>query len=209
MKNIVWTALVGFGLAVATPAGAQAFGQFMGAEPLAPNARLFGGYIHSSQNESGLLGQLRLSFYPEVDFGFQGGLVRRDLGIGDRTTLRLGGDFKVRVAKPTDQRPVSIAIGGVLGVETGDEVNILTLGPTVTGSRAFTNGHVTPYARAGIAFTKLSIASFDDTDISVPIRLGADFRLNAALGLVFEIQANLGDRLNDDLGIAGGVNLPF
>src|SRR5258705_6644118 len=53
---------------------AQVPGQFTGAEILPVNAHMYGGYLVASNNVVGGLAQLRLSFYPGVDFGFQGGL---------------------------------------------------------------------------------------------------------------------------------------
>ena len=194
-----------------SPSVAQVYGQYTGADLMEPNQRLFGAYAHSSENEAGLLAQLRLSFYPGVDFGFQGGLVRRTVSLGDRTTLRLGGDIKVRVAQDGPDHPVAIAVGGALGVETGDQVNVLSITPTVTLSRSFHMGEtaVIPYARAGIGFSKLSIGDFDDSDFSLPLRFGSEFRVTASLRLAVELQVSVGDRLNDNLGLVGGVNLPF
>ena len=60
-------------LAAPVTAGAQVFGQYMGAEIVPVGGHLFGGYLQASQDQLGLLGQLRLSFYPGVDFGFHGG----------------------------------------------------------------------------------------------------------------------------------------
>jgi hypothetical protein len=194
------------------PSSAQVFGQYTGADPLEPNQRSFGAYVHSSDNESGLLAQLRLSFYPGVDFGFQGGLVRRTVSLGDRTTLRLGGDLKIRVAQQGPDHPLAIAFGAALGVETGDQVNVVSLTPTVTVSRSFhasQNAALIPYARAGLGFSKLSIGDFSDSDFSLPLRFGSELRLSASLGIVAEIQVSVGDRLNDNLGLVGGVNLPF
>lgn len=212
MKNAHVAALVAIILSCAAPARAQVFGQFTGAETLPVNGRLFGAYIQSSENAVGLLGQLRLSFYPGVDFGFQGGFTRQDLVRSNTTTVRLGTDFKVGVMKPTDARPISVAAGAALGIETGDNFHILTLEPSVVGSRAFhvgESGSVTPYARIGLAFSSVDVGDQDDTDLSVPIRIGGDFRLSPGLGIVAELQLQLSDSFNDNVGLAAGVNLPF
>ena len=140
------------------------------------------------------------------------GLVRRNVSLGDRTTLRLGGDIKVRVQQQSDAHPVSLAVGGGIGVETGDNLSVLSFSPTVTASRTFKlgqSGGIIPYARAGLGFSKLTIGDFSDTDFALPIRLGSDFRLSTGLDLVLEMQINFGDRLNDNLALVGGVNLPF
>jgi hypothetical protein len=212
LRNVFVAALVATGLAWNAPARAQAFGQYTGAEPLAVNGRLFGGYLHSSENAFGLIGQLRLSFYPDVDFGFQGGLTRQDLVRNKATTLRLGGDIKVGISKPTEQLPMAIALGGNFGVETGDEFNVLTVGANAVGSRTFPvgeNSSVTPYGRIGFALSRFDVAGVDETDFSVPIRVGGDFRLSSALGLMLELQLQVADSFNDNVGIAAGVNLPF
>lgn len=212
LQTITVAALVAIGLASTVPAHAQVYGQFTGAEPLPVNGRLFGAYFHSSENSVGVLGQLRLSFYPNVDFGFQGGFARQDFGTNDITAVRLGGDFKVGVMKPSETRPISVALGACIGIEAGDDYNILSVGPTVVASRAFVTGSgtgVTPYGRVGILFSSIDVGSLDDTDLSMPVRLGGDFRFGGQLGVAVELQLNLADSFNDDFGIAAGVNLPF
>ena len=91
-KTLATLALAG--MLLPATAGAQAFGQFTAAQTLPVNGHLAGGYIQSSSSQLGVLGQLRLSFYPGVDFGFQGGFSRHDYAGGDRTTLSLGTDLK-------------------------------------------------------------------------------------------------------------------
>jgi hypothetical protein len=105
-----------------------------------------------------------------------------------------------------------VSLGAALGVETGDDVSVLTLGPTVVGSRTMAISQTvawTPYASLGITYSKFSIGETDDNDTALPLRFGIDFKANAALDLVLEFQANMDDRLNDDTGLALGVNLPF
>ena len=184
----------------------------MGAEPLPVNGRMFGVYAHTSSNVVGLLGQLRLSFFPGVDFGFQGGLSRQDLAKSTTTTVRLGADIKASVRHASDASPIAVSVGGNLAIESGDGFHILTLGPTVVASRAFhmgTNGGFTPYARVGLAFANITVGPFDDTDFSLPIRLGGDFRLSTQMDVVVELQLQPGDAFNDATGLAAGVNFPF
>ena len=198
-------------LACHAPARAQVYGQFTGAETVPAGGRLFGAYALSSENVVGLLAQLRLSFYPNVDFGFHGGIARQDFVGGDRTTVRLGTGLKAKIADPTAGLPVALAVGGDLAVETGDEFHVLTVGPTLVASRPFAigSGGVTPYARIGLAITSIDVRSNRDTDISLPLRLGGDFRLTPQLGLAVELQLQWSDRFNDNVGLAAGVNLPF
>jgi len=210
------TALAAIALASSDPAAAQVFGQFTGAEALPVNGRLFGAYVHSSADLAGLLAQLRLSFYPDVDFGFQGGIARRSFAGGDRTTLRLGTDLKVAVARAVGGAPIAIAVGGQLGVETGDHFHVLTLGPTLVASRTLPvgqSGHVTPYAGLGLAFASIDDRVHDpstnDTRFTVPVRFGADFQVAPQLRLALELQFQRRDSLNDTFGLVAGVNLPF
>jgi hypothetical protein len=193
-------------------AGAQSFGQFTAAPPIEMNGHMAGAYLESSSNVLGLLGQLRLSFYPGVDFGFQGGFARQDYGTDSRTTLRLGTDFKYAVRNPSTADPYAISIGGALGVETGDHFNILSIGPTIVGSRALSGGRtlvVTPFVGAVAQFTRINVGDLDTTDFSIPLRLGANIHVNQQLDLVGELQFRIGDTFNDDVGFALGANFPF
>lgn len=196
-------------MALAHPSHAQTYGQFTTAECVPMGGHMFGGYLNASENFLGLMAQLRLSFYPNVDFGFQGGLTRTDLGTQDITTLRVGADLKCQVAKGGS---MDVAIGGALGVETGDNIHLLTLGPTVTVSRSFgnpTGGGVTPYGGLGLLFTNADIFDHQTTDFAVPFRLGAEFRIAPELRLLGELQLRASDQYSDDVAFVTGVNLPF
>jgi hypothetical protein len=188
---------------------AQVYGQFTGAETLPMGGHLFGGYLHASQDLLGVVAQLRLSFYPNVDFGFHGGLTRIEFSSGDRTTLRLGGDLKVQIVKG---EAFDLSAGGAVGVETGDEISILTLGPTVVVSRTFAmgaGGGVIPYGGVGLLFSNLDIGDSQDTDFSIPFRFGSEFRLSPEVRLVGEIQLRASDQFNNNFAFVTGVNLPF
>lgn len=199
-------------LAAPTHARAQSFGQYGGADPLPVNARLFGVYLDASDSVVGLLAQLRLSFYPGIDFGFQGGLARADEGAGDRTTLRLGGDLKGIFSRAGEQSPFDLAVGGHLGVEVGDGYNVLRLGPNLVGSRLLPvgeNGGFVPYGSLGLMFTRVSAGDADESDFSFPLRAGIEVRATPEFRFLAELQVNVGDDFNDDVGLAAGVNLPF
>src|SRR5437773_7740886 len=168
-------------LATPAPSWCQVYGQFTGAQPLEVNTRLAGGYLMSSSNVFGLLAQLRLSFYPAVDFGFQGGFARQSFKGGDRTTLRLGTDLKYQIVQPTTEYPYGVSVGGGLGVESGDHWNVISVGPSVVSSRSFPgNGDLvfTPFVSAGLLFTNINVASLNESDVSIPVRLGSEMRLN-------------------------------
>ena len=199
-------------LALPASASAQVFGQFTGAQTLPVNGHLAGGYLQSSSNVLGLLGQLRLSFYPGVDFGFQGGFARQSYRSGDRTTLRLGTDLKYQIVQPAADYPYSFSVGGGLGVETGDHWSVLSLGPTVVSSRTFAgNGDLTftPFASLGLQFNNINVGSLNDSDVSIPLRFGSEMRLNSQLTLTGELDLRLSDSFNDDVGFSLGVNSPF
>jgi hypothetical protein len=194
---------------LARPAEAQVYGQYTSAEVVPVNGHLFGGYIHASNDFLGLLAQLRLSFYPHLEFGFQGGLTRISLAGGDVTSLRIGGDLKAQVMHSSSG---DVAVGGALGIETGDQLHVLTLGPTVVVSRTFgaaTGAGITPYGGVGFLFSNIEIGTRQFTDFSLPFRAGAEFRLAPEVRLCAELQLRASDEVNDDFGFVTGVNLPF
>jgi hypothetical protein len=199
-------------LVLPAAARAQTFGQFSGAQTLEVNHRLFGAYVQSSENVLGLLGQLRLSFYPAVDFGFQGGFVRHDFGTGHRTALQLGGDLKYMILQEGPQNQYSLAVDGGLGVQTGDHFSVLSLGPNVVASKTFagnTTVAFTPFASAGLLFSNINVNSDNSSDVSVPLRLGSELQFSGQLALTAELQLRLSDDFNDDVGFDIGVNSPF
>ena len=61
-------------LAAAPPALAQVHGSLSSARVVPINSRLGAGYLQFDKSSATLMGQLRLSFYPNLDFGFLGGL---------------------------------------------------------------------------------------------------------------------------------------
>jgi hypothetical protein len=197
---------------VPAPAAATAFGQFSGAQPVPVNSRLFGAYLHASDDVVGLATQLRMSFYPGVDFGFQGVLNRLDYSGGDRSTIGLGGDFKAQVASVTESMPVDISLGGALGVEAGDDFSMLSIGPTAVASRSFPTGQsasITPYVGLMLAFMRVDVDPLDDSDIAFPLRLGVDYRLMPEMEITGELQMRISDSFNDNSGFAAGVHFAF
>ena len=67
----------------ARPAAADLFGQMGEARPLPVDGRLASAFLQFDKSSVSLLGQLRLSFYPNIDFGFQGGLGLHGRRVGD------------------------------------------------------------------------------------------------------------------------------
>lgn len=209
MKGLWSKALFAALLLIPATARAQVFGQFTGAETVPAGGHVFGAYVHASESLFGLVSQLRLSFYPNVDFGFQGGLNRIEVGSEDQTTLRIGGDLKFLISKGG---MLDLSAGGALGVETGDGISILSLGPSVVASKTFpmgSGGGITPYGSVGMFFSNVDIGDNQDSDFSVPFRFGSEFKLSQEIKLIGEIQLRAGDDLNDDFSFVTGVNLPF
>lgn len=214
MKRIVPAMLVVAALATAPQARAQVFGQYMGASVTPVNGHVFGAYANISSHVVGGLSQLRLSFYPKLDFGFQGGLTHLDPGgtYSSRTTLRVGGDVRWQLNSLTGSFPADLALGASLGVETSDQYKVVTLGPSFTASRAMggaDGGGYIPYAGVALNFSSRDALGIEDSDISVPLRLGLVSRLSPACHLVTELQLYIADRFNDDVGFSAGVNMPF
>jgi hypothetical protein len=175
---------------------------------------LFGGYLHASRDFLGLLSQLRLSFYPNVDFGFHGGLTRLDPGGAAvrRTTLRVGGDLRWQVAHVAEGSRADVAAGIALGVETADDFKVVSIGPSLVASRMLSvgsSGGIAPYAGLGLLFSSRDAFGVEDSDLSVPLRLGMEARFSAELRVVAELQLFVADRYSDDVGFATGLNLPF
>ena len=196
------------------PARAQAFGQYTGAAVVPVNGRMFGAYLNVSDHVIGGLAQLRLSFYPNLDFGFHGGLSRLDPGgsVANRTILRVGGDLRWQLPGLTGSFPADLALGASLGVETSDQYKVVTIGPAAVISRQLggtDGGGVIPYAGLGLLFSSRDAFGVEDSDISVPLRLGVEGRLSPELRIVAEFHLFITDRYNDDVGFATGVNLPF
>jgi hypothetical protein len=198
-------------LFAAPAAQAQLPSTYSGAAVLPVNAHVFGAYVPLSSNAVGALAQLRLSFLPGVDFGFQGGLSRLDRSAGSKTLIRLGTDVKVLVAHASDARPIDMAIGGGLGIFAGDNYNLLSVGPTFVASRTWQSGSssFTPYVGAGLAITTINAGPVDDNDFSIPLRFGAELGLSQAARLVGEFTTRIGNDFGDDSEFALGVNLPF
>ena len=193
-------------------AGAQVPGQFTGAEVLPVGNHLFGGYLDVSNQTVGLMAQLRLSFYPGIDFGFQGGPSRVNVVGNSKGTVRLATDVKFGLRGVSASSPVDLAIGAGLGVETGDNLSLFSLGPSLTASRTFGSGQVggvTPYASATLLFTNIDNNAQSNTDVSLPLRFGAEIVAGPTARIVTELQLRVGDAYRDHSVFLVGVNSPF
>lgn len=199
-------------LLAATTAHAQLPSPYTGAKVLNVNEHVFGAYVPISSNAVGALSQLRLSFLPSVDFGFQGGLIRLDRSAGSKTLVRVGADVRFAVAQATGARPLDMALGAGLGITAGDNYNLLTVGPAFVVSRSWRPGEpggFTPYAGVGLALTTINAGPTDDNDFSVPLRVGAELGVTAAARLVGELSTRVGSDFGDKTDFTLGLNLPF
>lgn len=197
---------------LAPAALAQVQGQYTGAEVVAAGSHLFGGYLDVSSDMVGLTAQLRLSFYPGVDFGFQGGPSRLSQGGTSSGLLRLGTDLKVSAHHATPGANYDLAFGGALAVETGDNFHLLSLGPSgivSTHVRSGASGGFAPYAGLMLLFTNLDRVSRSETGFSAPLRLGAEFAATPGTRITAEVVVRIADRFRDRAAFNVGVNLPF
>ena len=200
-----------FLLAGPTPAWCGSFTQHGGAVPLAMNTHAVGGYVFSSDDQFGVQGDLRLSIYPGVDFGFQGGISRLHLSGGDRGLVRFGTDVQAELQLASNF-PVDLGIGGAFGVEVGDDYLVLGVGPEFRVSRAFpmgSSGSITPYGGFLVGFNRTDVAEVDKTQMSVPVRLGADLKTGSGFGFLMEFQLSKPHSFADDFLFSAGARMPF
>jgi hypothetical protein len=192
--------------------GAQTFGQFTGGSIVPMNGKTLGGAAEISGDMFGLMGQLRLSFQPEMDFGFQGGLAFYDAGTSDQTAVRLGADFKARVAKQDAEFAVDITLGAALSVETADDMNVFRIGPSVVVSRhmpSFESTKMQPYLGMQLLFSRENVFDVSESGLMVPVHLGSEFRLGEGLKLLAEVQFRIGNDFGDDVAFTTGITTDF
>lgn len=195
---------------LAGPALAQVHGALSEARVVPVNGRLGGAYLQFDQSSATLSGQLRLSFYPNLDFGVQGGLSRIDYGNNTRTSLRLGGDFRGQVASQGEAFPLNVSLGGTLGVETADNFTILSVGPQVVVSRGLdAGGKLMGYGGAALLLSRINVGPVRDTDTSFPIRGGLEWSPNTDLRILAEAQIAVSDAIRDDFSFTLGALFPF
>lgn len=212
MNLLAAAAWAAIGLLVPACALAQSLGPFTSAQILPVNARSAGIYLSASESATGLTSQLRMSFYPGIDFGFQGGFSRLEIEGGDKTLLQVGADLRFGTLKAADGAAVDLALGGGFGIDVGDDYNLLTVGPMVFLSRTLpvgASGSFAPYAVSGVSFSTASSGGDSRTDVHVPVNLGAEYRPNAVFSIAAEVQMRLANRFRDDFGFGVGINVPF
>ena len=211
VKRLLATCLLVTLAGAATPALAQVHGIFTDGKVVPVNGHLGGGYLQFDQSSAALMGQLRLSFYQNLDFGFLGGLARVDVNDNTQTTVRLEGDFRGQIFKQSSNFPVDMTLGAALGVETADDFTILSVGPTAVASRTLdVRSQWVAYGGASILISRISHSnSSSTTDTSLPLRAGLEFLPNPDLRLLTEAQWGISDEINDDFRFTFGVLFPF
>jgi hypothetical protein len=196
-------------LALPSVARSQVFGQWTTARVLPVNGHSFGAQLELSDHVAALMGNLRLSFYPNVDFGFQGGFTRTQIQGSDIGTARLAADLKAGALRVSDGALLDLAFGGFVGLESGDRLGRLVIGPSVVASRGFNANGVErfiPYAGLQARYTQLSFHETQRNDFSLPLRLGCQFPVVQGFRAIGEVQFRFGDDLDDHVAYGFGVD---
>jgi len=212
VKHVLFVTVLS--LAVVSSAAAQVNGAFSEARVVPVDGHLGGVYLQFDQHSATLQGQLRLSFYDKLDFGFNGGLSRLNVNHVTRTSLRIGGDFRGQVATQGATSPVTLSLGAAIGVETADSFNQLSIGPQMTLSRTLDGaGRWTGYGSVALLVSRNESPSATGTtrfnDTSFPLRAGVEYHPNPDLRLLSEVQVGVSDELRDDVALTLGVLFPF
>lgn len=196
-----------------SPAAAQVFGQFTGGSLLPMGRNAIGGYLELSGDLIGVMGQIRSSFQQNTDFGFQGGVGIYEQGGGNLTAVRLGGDFRM-LARPHDEQvKVDLVFGAAIGVETGDDLNLLRLGPSLVASLPAggtpEEPRFRPYAGFELLFNREQVDDVNRSGMSVPIHLGTEWMVAAGVKLEAELMWRIGDQYGDQAAISTGITTTF
>ena len=214
MTRRIATLLLLGGLASLAPArsGAQVFGQYTGGSVVPMNDHVFGAYVEMSGNLFGVVGQLRSSFEPDMDFGFAGGVGIHDFGATQVTAVRLATDLKALVVRRDASVPLDVVVGAGVGLEGGDDLNALRLGPTAIASRGFGpegDPSVRPYAGLQLLFSREFVRGHRDSGLSIPLHLGTEARLARGLRLAVDVQWRVGHQYGDDIAFSTGFTTAF
>src|SRR6516164_841908 len=184
---------------VASPALAQVFGILNDAKVVPVNGHLGGGYLQFDKSSATLMGQLRLSFYPNMDFGFVGGLSRLDIDNNTKSSVRLATDFRGQITTQSADFPLSITLGAALGVESADGYSLLSVGPTAAASRVLDQASQwTATFGASLLLSRSEINGDRNTDTSLPLRLGLQYAPNPDIRIMSEAQVGVSDNIRDD-----------
>jgi len=210
VKRLLATALAVALACAATPALAQVYGVFNDAKVLPVNGHLGGGYLQFDKSSATLMGQLRLSLYPNFDFGFVGGLSRLDIENDTKSSVRLATDFRGQIATQSANFPMHITLGAALALESADGFSLLSVGPTAAASRVLDQANQwTATFGASLLLARSEISGDRNTDTSLPLRLGLQYAPNSSLRILSEAQLAVSDEIRDDFSFTLGVLFPF
>jgi len=205
-RFLAFVSIVALGLAPSA-AHAQVFGQFSGSSMLPMGKNQIGGFVEISSNLIGLMGQVRSSFQEKTDFGFQGGVGIYDRSGNNVTAVRLGADMRWLV-RPRDERvKFDMVVGGGIGVETGDNLNILRLGPSLMAGMPA--GKFRPFGGVEMLFNREQVDNDNRSGITVPIHLGSEWNVAGGVKIYAELQWRVGNEFGDQTAISTGVTSTF
>jgi opacity protein-like surface antigen len=194
----------------ASPALAQVYGILSDAKVVPVNGHLGGGYLQFDKSSATLMGQLRLSLYPNMDFGFVGGLSRLDIENDTKSSVRLATDFRGQIANQDASFPVSITLGAAIALESADGFSLLSVGPTAAASRVLDQANQwTATFGASLLLSRSEIDGNRNTDTSMPLRLGLQYAPNSDQRIMSEAQLAVSDEIRDDFSFTLGVLFPF
>jgi opacity protein-like surface antigen len=214
-KGVLVKRLLALGLAAAlacaaSPAFAQVYGILSDAKVVPVNGHLGAAYLQFDKSSATLMGQLRLSFYPNMDFGFIGGISRLDIEDDTKSSVRLAPDFRGQIATQSANFPMSITLGAALAVESADGFSLLSIGPTAQASRVLDQANQwTAIGGASLLISRSEIDGKRNTDTSMPLRLGLQYAPNADIRILTEAQLAVSDEIRDDFSFTLGVLFPF
>ena len=211
MKRSLAAAALALALAcAASPALAQVYGILNDAKVVPLNGHLGGGYLQFDKSSATLMGQLRLSLYPNMDFGFVGGLSRIDIENDNQTSVRLATDFRGQITNQSADFPVSITLGAAIALESADGFSLLSVGPTAAASRVLDQANQwTATFGASLLLSRSEINGDRNTDTSLPLRLGLQYAPNPDIRIMSEAQVGVSDEIRDDFSLMLGVLFPF
>lgn len=210
MKRLLAPTLALALVCVASPALAQIYGLLNDAKVVPVNGHLGGGYLQFDKSSATLMGQLRLSLYPNMDFGFVGGLSRLDIENDTKTSVRLATDFRGQIANQDASFPMSITLGAAIALESADGFSLLSVGPTAAASRVLDQANQwTATFGASVLLSRSEIGAVRNTDTSMPLRFGLQYAPNSDLRILSEAQLAVSDEIRDDFSFTLGVLFPF
>ena len=210
MKRLLAPALAVALVCGASPAFAQVYGVLNDAKVLPVNGHLGGGYLQFDKSSATLMGQLRLSLYPNFDFGFVGGLSRLDIENDTKSSVRLATDFRGQIANQSAEFPLSITLGAAIALESADGFSLLSVGPTAAASRVLDQANQwTATFGASLLLSRSEISGERNTDTSLPLRLALQYAPNTDIRILSEAQLAVSDEIRDDFSFTLGVLFPF